>query len=171
MISKRLEAELNKQLIAEFESAYLYLSMSAYLARTNLPGFSHWMLMQFEEEQAHAMKFFQYILDRGGKVELQKIDTPVNNWTNIIDVFSEVVKHESKVTSMINELVNIALEEKDHATVAMLQWYVSEQVEEEATVGDILEQLLLIEGKGAGLFMLDREAKSRPAPSINTNNN
>ncbi len=161
MISKRLEDALNKQLNAELYSAYLYLSMSAFLATKNLSGFSHWMKLQFEEEQAHAMKFFQYIIDRGGKVELSKIEAPKSEWKDIIDVFAHVVKHEAHVTKMINDLVNIALEEKDHATVAMLQWYVSEQVEEEATVGDIYDQLTLIEGKGAGLFMLDREAKQR----------
>jgi len=161
MISKRLEAELNKQLNAELFSAYLYLSMSAFLARRNLSGFSHWMKLQFEEEQSHAMKFFQYILDRGGNVELMDIKAPRKEWKGIVDMFENVVKHEAHVTEMINNLVNIALEEKDHATVAMLQWYVSEQVEEEATVGDIYDQLKLIEGKGAGLFMLDREAKQR----------
>jgi ferritin len=161
MISKRLEKELNKQLNAELYSAYLYLSMSAFLASKNLSGFSHWMKLQFEEEQQHAMKFFQYIIDRGGRVELEKISAPKKEWKDVLDVFDNVVKHEAKVTEMINNLVNIALEEKDHATVAMLQWYVSEQVEEEATVGDIYDQLSLIDGKGAGLFMLDREAKQR----------
>ena len=168
MISNRLETELNKQLNAELYSAYLYLSMSAYLARKNLSGFSHWMKLQFEEEQSHAMKFFQYILDRGGSVKLLDIKAPTKEWKNIIDVFENVVKHEASVTEMINNLVNIALEEKDHATVAMLQWYVSEQVEEEATVGDIYDQLKLIEGKGAGLFMLDREAKQRIFTATNT---
>lgn len=168
MISKRLEAELNKQLNAELYSAYLYLSMSAYLSKKNLSGFSHWMKLQFEEEQGHAMKFFQYILDRGGVVELLDIKAPKKEWKDIIDIFNTVVKHEAHVTEMINNLVNIALEEKDHATVAMLQWYVSEQVEEEATVNDIFDQLKLIEGKGAGLFMLDREAKQRSAMDANT---
>jgi len=168
MISKRLEAELNNQLNAELYSAYLYLSMSAYLSIKNLSGFSHWMKMQFEEEQAHAMKIFQYILDRGGNVELLDIKSPKKDWKDILDIFHTVVNHEAHVTKMINNLVNIALEEKDHATVAMLQWYVSEQVEEESTVNDIYDQLKLIEGKGAGLFMLDREAKQRTATPINT---
>jgi ferritin len=161
MINKRVEEELNKQLNAELYSAYLYLSMSAYCADNNLAGFSHWMRKQFEEEQAHAMKFFQYILDRGGKVELKQINEPPREWKNIIDVFEHVLRHEQHVTSMINDLVNVAMEERDHATVNMLQWYVSEQVEEEATVSDLLDQLRLIEGKGPGLFMLDREAKTR----------
>jgi ferritin len=161
MINKRVEEELNKQLNAELYSAYLYLSMSAYCADNNLAGFSHWMRMQFEEEQDHAMKFFQYILERGGKVALKKIDEPQHEWKDIIDVFEHVLRHEQHVTSMINDLVDVAMEERDHATVNMLQWYVSEQVEEEATVSDLLDQLRLIEGKGPGLFMLDREAKTR----------
>ena len=161
MIDKRLEEELNKQLNAELYSAYLYLSMSAYCADNNLAGFSHWMQLQFEEEQSHAMKFFQYILDRGGKVELKQINQPKQEWDGIIDVFAAVLKHEQSITKMINDLVNVAMEERDHATVNLLQWYVSEQVEEEATVSDLLDQLRLIEGKGAGLFMLDREAKAR----------
>ncbi len=161
MLNKRLEVELNKQVNAEFYSAYLYLSMSAYLADNNLNGFSNWMKVQFEEEQDHAMKFFKFILDRGGKVNLDKIAAPKTEWNGVVDVFEEVLKHEEHVTSLINNLIEIAYEEKDHATVAELQWFVTEQVEEEATVSDILDQLKMIEGKGAGLFMLDREMKQR----------
>jgi ferritin len=161
MITKRLQEELNKQLNKELYSAYLYLSMAGWLSSANLPGFSHWMLMQFEEEQAHAMKFFQYIIDRGGQVELKDIKKPKSEWKDIIDVFQDVVKHEVSVTNSINDLVDVAMDERDHATVNMLQWYVSEQVEEEATVGDLLQQLKLVEGRGAGLFMLDREAGQR----------
>lgn len=166
MIKKRVEEELNKQLNAELYSAYLYLSMSAYCADNNLAGFSHWMRLQFEEEQAHAMRFFQFILDRGGKVELKAINEPKHDWKDIIDVFENVLRHEQHITSMINDLVNVAMEERDHATVNFLQWYVSEQVEEEATVSDLLDQLRLIEGKGPGLFMLDREAKTRTNTAV-----
>lgn len=161
MLSKRLEEELNKQLNAEMYSSYLYLSMSACLASINLNGFSNWMKIQFEEEQAHAMKLFQYIIDRGGRVSLMPIADPPGEWNNIIDVFEATYTHEQEVTRLINELVNISIEEKDHATVNLLHWFVSEQVEEEATVSDILDQLKLIDGKGAGLFMLDRELKQR----------
>ena len=161
MLNKRLEVELNKQVNAEFYSAYLYLSMSAYLADNNLNGFSNWMKIQFEEEQSHAMKFYQFILDRSGKVTLDAIEAPKTEWNGVIDVFEEVLKHEQHVTALINNLIEIAYEEKDHATVAELQWFVTEQVEEEATVSDILDQLKMIEGKGAGLFMLDREMKQR----------
>jgi ferritin len=168
MINKKLENELNKQMNAELYSAYLYLSMGAYLSKQNLNGFSHWMQIQFQEEQSHAMKLFQYILDRGGEVKLEKIEKPKTTWEGIVDVFDNIVKHESKITSMINSLVDVAMTEKDHATVAMMQWYVSEQVEEEASVSLLYDQLKLIEGKGPGLFMLDREANQRvftPAPT------
>ncbi|MBN1253396.1 MAG: ferritin [Bacteroidales bacterium] len=161
MLNKRLETELNKQLNAEFYSAYFYLSMSSFLANINLNGFANWMKVQFEEEQFHALKFYQYIIDRGGRVVLDKIEAPQIEWKNVIDVFESVLKHEQKVTSLINNLVDIAYVEKDHATLAQLQWFVTEQVEEEANVNDILDQLKMIDGKGAGLFMLDREMKLR----------
>lgn len=161
MLSKRLEEELNKQVNAELYSSYLYLSMSSYLNSINLNGFANWMKIQAEEEETHAMKIFQYIIDRGGRVILDQIDKPPVDWNGIIDIFEETFKHEQLVSSLINNLVDIAAEEKDHATGAMLQWFVSEQVEEEATASDILDQLKLIDGKGAGLFMLDREMKQR----------
>jgi ferritin len=167
MISNKLEKELNSQLNAELYSAYLYLSMAAYLSQKNLSGFSNWMKIQFEEEQSHANKLFQYILDRGGNVELEQINKPKNEWNGIIDIFENILKHEQYITSRINDLVDTAMAEKDHATVALLQWYVSEQVEEEATVSDMLDQLRLIDGKGSGLFMLDREAKQRVFNPIN----
>ena len=161
MLNSRLEKEINKQINAELYSAYLYLSMSAYLSSKNLSGFANWMKVQFEEEQFHALKLYQYILERGGKIELEKIDKPKVVWKDIIEVFEESLAHEELVTSLINNLVDIAIEEKDHATLNMLQWFVAEQVEEEASVSDILDQLKLIDGKGSGLFMLDREAKAR----------
>ena len=161
MLNKKLELELNKQVNAEFYSAYLYLSMSAFLASKNLSGFSNWMKVQFEEEQFHALKLYQYILDRGGKIELEKIEKPKTEWANIINVFEEVLAHEEKITSLINNLVDLAIQEKDHATVNMLQWFVEEQVEEEANASDLLGQLKLIQGKGSGLYMIDKELKQR----------
>jgi len=161
MLSKKLELELNKQVNAEFFSAYLYLSMSAFLASKNLSGFSNWMKVQFEEEQFHALKLYQYIFDRGGKIELEKIEKPKTEWANIINVFEEVLAHEEKITSLINNLVDLAIQEKDHATVNMLQWFVEEQVEEEANASDLLGQLKLIQGKGSGLYMIDKELKQR----------
>ncbi len=161
MISERLEKEINKQINAEFYSAYLYLSMSAYLSSINLNGFANWMRIQYQEEMDHAMRLYNYVIERGGKITLEAIEKPQTQWNGILDVIEHVYKHEQHVTSLINNLMTIALEEKDHASVSFLQWFVDEQVEEEASVDEILQQLKLIDGKGAGLFMLDREAKAR----------
>jgi ferritin len=161
MLSKKLEKEINKQINAELFSAYLYLSMASYLDFKNLPGFAHWMKMQFKEEQSHAQKLYDYINSRGGRVIFSQIESPQSDWKDVIDVFKDVYSHEQKVTGLINNLVNIAIEEKDHATVNILQWFVSEQVEEESSASDILEKLKYIEGKGPGLFMMDRELMQR----------
>jgi len=161
MLSKKIEKALNHQINAEFYSAYMYLSMASFLDRMNLHGFSNWMRVQFEEEQFHAMKFYDYVLERGGEVKLLPIEKPPHKWKDIIDVFEATKKHEEEVTKMINELVNLAIEEKDHATVNFLHWFVDEQVEEEASVEELLSQLKLVQGTGSGLFMLDREAKQR----------
>ncbi len=161
MLNQRLENELNKQINAEFWSAYLYLSMSAFFESKNLAGFANWMKIQYQEENSHALKLFDYVNERGGRIVLQPIAAVDSEWKNVIDVFETTLKHEQHVTYLINNLVDIAIEEKDHATSNMLQWFVNEQVEEEASVSDILDQLKLIEGKGAGLFMLDRELKQR----------
>ncbi|MBN2662739.1 MAG: ferritin [Bacteroidales bacterium] len=161
MINKKIEQEFNKQINAEFYSAYLYLSMSAYLSSINLSGFANWMEIQFQEEMSHALKFYNYVIERGGSVELEAIEKPRSSWNGIIEIFEETLKHEQHVTSLINNLMTIAFEEKDHASVSFLQWFVDEQVEEEASVDEVLQQLILIEGKGSALFMLDREAKAR----------
>ncbi len=161
MINEKLQKEFNKQINAEFYSAYLYLSMSAYLSSINLNGFANWMSVQHQEEIAHALKFYNYLIERGGSVELEAIEKPQTKWNGILDVIEHTYKHEQHVTSLINNLMTLALEEKDHACVSFLQWYVDEQVEEEANVDEVLQQLKLINGKGSGLFMLDREAKAR----------
>ena len=161
MLSNKLEKALNKQINAEFYSAYFYLSMSSFLNEINLTGFSNWMRIQFEEEQFHAMKIYDYLLERGGKVKLNAIEKPPHKWKDVIDVFKDVLKHEQHVTKLINDLTDLAIQEKDHATVNFLQWFIDEQVEEEANVSELLAQLEMIEGKGSGLFMLDREAKQR----------
>jgi ferritin len=166
MLNKKIEKEINKQIRLELESAYLYLSMSAHLSSVNLNGFAHWMRLQFEEEQMHAMKMYDYVIERGGKIILETITAPQFEWNNIIEIFEHTLQHEQSVTARINLMVNLAIEERDHATVNFLQWFIDEQVEEEANVEDLLGQLHLVEGKGTGLFMLDREAKGRPAPSI-----
>ena len=167
MLNKKMEKELNKQVNAEFYSAYLYLSMGAYLESKNLPGFANWMNVQFQEEQAHGMKIFDYINERGGTVKLDKIDKPKSEWKDIVDVFKEVLKHEQDVTSLINNLVDLAISEKDHASNNMLQWFVQEQVEEEASAEDLLEKVKMIGSKGSGLFMLDKELSQRSFTPIN----
>jgi len=161
MLSKKIEKALNQQINAEFFSAYLYLSMSAYLNDLSLVGFSNWMRAQYEEEKFHAIKLYDYVLERDGKIKLEQIKAPQQEWNGIIDVFEDVLNHERQVTKMINSLMSLAISENDHATANFLQWFVAEQVEEEATVSEILSQLKLIEGKGSGLFMLDREAAQR----------
>lgn len=161
MLSKQIEKELNDQINAEYWSAYFYLSMAAYFENKNLPGFANWMKVQYQEEISHVLKFFDYVNERGGKVLLKPVDAVKTEWENEIEVFDDTLKHEQKVTGLINNLVNIALEEKDHATHNMLQWYVSEQVEEESSVDKILQQLKMLEGNKHGLLMLDRELKQR----------
>ena len=161
MLSKRIEKELNDQINAEYWSAYFYLSMAAYFENKNLPGFANWMKVQYQEEISHVIKFFDYVNERGGRVLLKPIDTVKTEWKDEIEVFDDTLKHEQKVTGLINNLVNIAVEEKDHATHNMLQWYVSEQVEEESSADEILQQLKMLEGNKHGLLMLDRELKQR----------
>ena len=152
---------MSKQLNAEFYSAYLYLSMAAYFESLSLKGFANWMRIQFQEEQFHAMKFYDYILDRGDKVILQSIDTPPCDWDNPLAVFEATLKHEQKVTGMINDLVYLAREEKDNASEIFLQWFVTEQVEEEDNVSTILGQLKLIKDTPQALFMMDKELAQR----------
>ena len=161
MLSERMMKALNKQLNAELYSAYLYLSMAAYFESKNLKGFANWMRVQAQEELMHAMKFFDYINERGGRVYLEAIEKPPTEWKSPLDVFEATYEHEVKVTSMINDLVNMAMEEKDHATYNMLQWFVAEQVEEEASADEIRQQLRMIKEDGRGIMMLDRELKQR----------
>ena len=161
MLIKKIEKELNDQINAEYWSAYFYLSMAAYFESENLPGFANWMKIQYREEISHVMKFFDYINERGGRVILKPIDAVKTEWNDPIEVFDDTYKHEQKVTELINNLVNISFEEKDHATYNMLQWYVAEQVEEEAAADSILQQLKMLEGNKHGLLMLDRELKQR----------
>ena len=161
MLSKRMQEELNKQINAEFWSAYLYLSMSAWFEDKNLAGFANWMKVQYQEETTHAMKIFDYVNERGGRVLLQPIAAVDTKWEDETDVFETTLKHEQKVTSLINNLVNIAIEEKDHATNNMLQWFVEEQVEEESNADEILQQLKMLKGNPHGILMLDRELKQR----------
>jgi ferritin len=160
-MNEKIEKALNEQINYEMYSAYLYLSMAAYCAGKSLPGMASWMRVQFEEETYHALRLFDYITDRGGQVSLGKIDQPPADWDSPLAVFEDVCEHEHKVTVRINNLMDLAISESDHATNAALQWYVSEQVEEEATVGEIRDKLKLIGSEGGGLFMIDKELAGR----------
>lgn len=161
MLTEKMQKALNDQINAEMWSSYLYLSMSAYFEDKGLPGFANWMRVQADEENMHAMKFFDYINERSGRVHLKPIAEVQVEWKSTLDAFEDTLKHEQKVTSLINNLMDIAIEERDHATQSFLKWFIDEQVEEEASVNEILDQLRLVEGTGNGLFMLDREMKTR----------
>jgi ferritin len=161
MIDKKMEAALNEQVNAELYSAYLYLSMNAYFEAANLPGFANWMRMQTQEEVMHAMKIYDYVNERGGKVALKAIAQPQTQWESPLAVFEATYKHEQKVTGLINDLVNLAIEEKDHATNTFLQWFVSEQVEEEDNASTVLGQLKLIKDNPQALFLMDKDMGQR----------
>jgi len=161
MIKEKMLNALNEQINAEQYSSLLYLSMSAYFFDKGLPGFANWMYIQFQEELTHANKIFNFVNERGGKVVLKGIEQMPVDFDGVIDVFEKTLVHEQHVTSLINNLVDIAVEEKDHATQSFLKWFVDEQVEEEANVEEILDTLKLINGQGNGIFMLDREMRQR----------
>jgi ferritin len=161
MLNKKMEKALNAQINAEFYSAYLYLAMEAHFAAEGLPGFATWMRMQTQEEMFHAMKMYDFVHERGGRVTLDAVAQPPAKWKSPLDVFENVLAHEQKVTGLINGLVDLALAEKDHATNIFLQWFVSEQVEEEASAGEVLQKLKLIGKDANGLFVLDGELGQR----------
>lgn len=161
MLNGKMEKALNAQINAELYSAYLYLAMEAYLAPEGLPGFATWMRMQTQEEMFHAMKIYDFVTERGGRVTLAAIGQPPTKWKSPLNVFENVLAHEQKVTGLINGLVDLALAEKDHATHIFLQWFVTEQVEEEASAGEVLQKLRLIGKDASGLFGLDRELGQR----------
>jgi len=161
MLSKRMQAALNKQMVAELYSAYLYLSMSAYFHSRNLGGFANWMRVQAMEESTHAMKIFDYINERGGLVLVDAIDKPPTKWASPLAAFEAVHKHEQKVTGLINGLMDLAIKEREHATQNFLQWFVSEQVEEESSADEVVQKLKMVGQEGGGMFMIDRELGQR----------
>ena len=165
MIKKRVENALNEQMNKEFYSYYLYLSMAAHFDSSNLKGFGHWMKIQAKEEAGHAMKLYEYLVSREGKVILQSIDAPPSDWKGHKDVFEDAYRHEQKVTGLITKLVELAKSEKDHPTEIFLQWFVNEQVEEEATAHAVLQKLQLIGSEGSALFVLDGELGKRSSSS------
>ncbi len=161
MLSKKMEKALNEQVNAELYSAYLYLSMAAYFESIGLDGFAKWMEIQTMEEMSHAKKIYNYINERGGRVVLEAIEKPKTEWSKPLEAFEDAYKHEQYVSSLINKLVDIAIEEKDHATNNFLQWFVAEQVEEEASAEAIVQKLMLVGEKGNAIFMMNRELGQR----------
>jgi ferritin len=163
MIGKSMQDAMNEQINKELFSAYLYLSMAAYFAEKNLPGFANWMRVQADEEREHAMKFFDFIQETGGRVLLKGIDAPKTDWSSSLEVAEEVAAHEAKVTASIYALYELALQEKDYPSQIMLQWFISEQVEEEKNAGEIVTTLKLIEDRGTAVLMLDHQLAKRKA--------
>lgn len=163
MFSKVIQDEMNEQIKHELYSAYLYLAMAAYLDHSSLPGFAHWMRLQAQEEVEHAMKFFDYIHDRGGRVVLQAIDQPPAEFKSPTAIFSQAYEHEQMVTGRINHIYGLAVQEKDFASQEFLNWFVKEQVEEEKSASQILETLKMSGEQGHSLVMLDRQLGEREA--------
>ena len=171
MLSEKMLKALNQQINAELYSSYLYLSMSAYFQSTNLGGFANWMRAQTQEELTHAMKIYDYVKERGNRVVLKQVEEPPSEWSSPLAAFQQAYQHEQKVTGMINKLVNLAVEESDHASNIFLQWFVSEQVEEEASADEVVQRLKLMGDAGGGMFMIDPELGQRtftpPATAAN----
>ena len=164
MLGPKIQDAFNRQINAEYYSSYLYLSMAAYFESHNLAGMASWMRMQAQEEHTHVMKFFDFILERGGRVLLTAVEGPQTEWRSPLDAFEDTCRHEAKITGMINDLVDLSLSEKDHAANAFLQWFVSEQVEEEASVQQVAEKLKLAGDNPVALFMIDGELGARTPP-------
>ncbi len=163
MLNPEIQDALNKQLNAEYFSSYLYLSMAAHFEAQSLPGMANWMRMQAREETVHAMKFFDFINERDGRVILTEIEAPKTEWKSPLAAFQDAYEHEQKITGMINELSNLAGSSKDHAAHNFLEWFVAEQVEEENTVRTIVDQLKLVGDDGVGQFILDGQLGQRTA--------
>jgi ferritin len=163
MLSKTIQDAFNDQISKEFYSAYIYLAMSGYFQSQNLPGCSHWMRVQYQEEVGHALKLFDYVNEREGKVVLQAIKQPSSEFKSPLDVFQQSLTHEREVTAMINNLYSLTQKENDYPSQIALQWFITEQVEEEKNAGGIVEQLKMIGDNRMGLMMLDRQLGVRAA--------
>jgi ferritin len=163
MLSKTLQDSINDQMKHEIESAYLYLAMSAYCESKNLPGMATWLRIQWQEELSHAMKLFAYMNARGGRAVLKAIDQPPADFASPREIFGQVLKHEQKVTAMINKLYETATKEGDYATQVELQWFITEQVEEEKNATEILQQMEMAGEGGISLMMMDRQLGARAA--------
>ncbi len=161
MISKELQEALIEQLNKEYHSAYLYLGMSAYCSKEGFNGASNWFLIQYQEEVAHGMKLFKYLEDQDVEIKLPQIDAVEVEYKSLLDVFKKSLAHEQKMSKNLNNLSDLAMKEKDHATYNLLQWYVTEQVEEEATVSEIIDHIKLVGDNGYGLYTIDKELGGR----------
>ena len=161
MISKKMNEVLNGQVNAELYSSYLYLAMSSWFSEKSLSGFAGWMRAQAQEELFHSIKILDYILERGGSVQLDTIEKPKGSWSSPLEVIQETADHEAKVTGLINDLVDVGLKERDHAANIFLQWFVAEQVEEEASVVEVVEKMKMIGDDSAGMFAMDMEMGKR----------
>ncbi|MHC4945311.1 MAG: ferritin [Planctomycetota bacterium] len=168
MLNEKMEKALNKQINEEYYSSYLYVSMVAYFESLNLPGFANWMRIQAQEELVHVMKFFDYVNERGGRVTLDAIKKPAVEWASPLAAFEDAYKHECYISGCIHELANLAAELKDHPSHNFLEWFVEEQVEEEASADAIVQRLKLGGDSGAAMLMIDQELSQRvftPPPS------
>ncbi|MBT8045616.1 MAG: ferritin [Pontiella sp.] len=165
MISDKMQKELNEQVNKEFYSAYMYLAMSAYCNTIGLPGFAHWMRLQYEEENMHVTRMYDYILNQGGEIHLKAIEEPPTEYGTPIEVFEQTLEHEQFITKSIHKLMSLAVQETDYATQTFLQWYVTEQVEEEANVNDILLPLRMVGEDKSGLMLIDQQLSGRAAPT------
>ena len=160
-VSARMQAALNEQIKAELESAYLYLALSAHMDQQNLKGFAHWLRLQWEEEIVHALKLYDFLLQRDAAVELKALKKPAFAAQTALEVFAQALHHEQYITKRINELYALAVEDNDYASQTLLQWFVTEQLEEEESAREIVESLRLVGDSGASLFLLDRELSQR----------
>ncbi len=163
MISKSMQDAINEQIKNEFYSAYLYLSMEAYFVNEGLPGFAQWLHVQFGEEQGHALKFIQFLYDRGGRVSLKALDQPPAKWDSALKAFEDVLAHEQEVTALINKLYALAVKENDYPSQVLLQWYITEQVEEEKNASEIIANLKRINARETAILMLDHRLGKREA--------
>lgn len=161
MMKEKMNEAINRQINEEAFSSYLYLSMSAWFERQNLKGFANWMKVQAQEEAVHAKIFFDHIVERGGEVKLLAIAAPKTEWASPLEAFKDTLEHEKHITSCIHSLMDLAIEEKDHAAAIALQWFVTEQVEEEANAEELLAKVEMVGESKNGLFMMDRELGAR----------
>lgn len=165
MLTQKMLEAMNEQIRKEFESAYIYLGMAAYFDAKNLPGFAHWMKIQFEEELAHTFKIYDFVNDRGEHVSLGGVAKPTSDYESPLAAFQAALKHEQHISKSIHDLYDLADAEKDHASQQFLHWFIEEQVEEEKNAEEIVETLTMVEGNPQAILMLDRELGQRQPPA------